>query len=182
MRLSLFRWLNTLTFGGHQSSSFTAKNEEHQRSGVFEYVCQCMLWANCTQFQKKEGLLGWVGWALTALPFIAALSFIQTHKGCVRVVVVGGSQGWWGALFVFPSHRKSSSRIGMCFRPHELSALCSQRPIQIYSVRIQQRGDNIHAVSVCLFLYSQVCAQFGQRIWRHTNPHAHIFCHLVWAE
>lgn len=52
-------------------------------------VFQCLVWANCTQFQKKEGLLGWVERALTALPFIAALSFIQTHKGCVR----GGRRG-----------------------------------------------------------------------------------------
>ncbi len=103
---SLPFWLNMITFGVHQSSPFTDKNEENRRSGVLEYVCQCMVWANCTQFQKKEGLLGWVERALTALPFIAALSFIRTHKGCV---------GWgWrrGALFVFPATEKVPGESG----------------------------------------------------------------------
>lgn len=97
-----------------------AKNEASQRGGVFKYVCQCMVWANCTQFQKKEGLLSWVERALTALPFTAGLSFILTHKGCVM------GRGWVqsrgvGGTICLRSHREGSRRIGMCFRPHDLS-------------------------------------------------------------
>lgn len=36
-------WQNMITFGVHQSSPIAAKNEENRRSGVFEYVCQCMV-------------------------------------------------------------------------------------------------------------------------------------------
>lgn len=106
-----------ITFGVHQSSPFTAKNGEQRRSGLFEYVCQCMAWANCTQFLKKEGLLGWGERALTALPFKAALSSIHTHKGCARrgrcmCVCVCVGDGKEGPLFVFPATEKVPGESG----------------------------------------------------------------------
>lgn len=115
------------------------------------------------------------------------LSFILTHKGCVRLEGGGGGGGrvvvrGGPPLFVFPSHRQSSRRIGMCFRPYELSALCSQSPIQLSQrenqaeiVAWRRLAHSIQALCQCLpfFSLSQVCSQFGQRIETHTNLHAH---------
>lgn len=166
--LSLPSWLNMIAIGDPPPSSVPANNEETCRRGQFECVCQCMVWANCPQFKKKDGLLGWGGRALTALPFIAALSFIQTQKGCVR-------RGEEGPLFVFPASGKSSRRIGMCFRPHEPSRflLPEPRPTQQrenpaeISHSSPGRGDSVKASGS--FTLKYVLSLCG--VFKHTQIH-----------
>lgn len=177
-----------ITFGVHQSSPIAAKNEENRRSGVFEYVCQCMVWANCTQFQKKEGLLGWVERALTALPFIAALSFIQTHKGCVR----GEEEG---PLFVFPATEKVPGESGcvsdlMSYpgsaprAPSNFTAWESSGDSALLSrpeeTRLQHPGSVSLSVSASFsFFLKYVLSLCG--VFKHTQIHTHTPC-ATWFE
>lgn len=176
-----------ITLGVHQSTPAAAKNEENRRSGVFEYVCQCMVWANCTQFQKKEGLLGWVERALTALPFIAALSFIQTHKGCVR-------GGGGGATICLPSHRKKFQENRDVFptswairvllpEPHPTSQ--RENPAEIALSSPGRGGDSVTAswLGPPLFLSSSsMFSVSAVYLNTHKSTHAHTFGLLVWAK
>lgn len=176
-----------ITFHVHHSPYIAAKNAENWRSGVFKYVCRCMVWANCTQFLKKEGLLGWVEGALTALPFIAALSFIQTHKGCVRR---RGRKRRGHYLSSQPQKKFQQNRdvfpTSWAVRvllpePHPTSQRENPAEIALSSPSRCARligGDSVTAsrhslsVSVCLaFFLSQVCFQSSRRIQTHTNPH-----------
>lgn len=145
-----------------------------------------MLWANCTQFQKKEGLLGWVEWALTALPFIAALSFIQTHKGCVREGGGGGGRG--GGTICLPKPQKKFQENRDVFptswairvllpEPHPTSQ--RENPAEIAARR--RLGYSVQALCQCLPL--SFCLKYVLSlcsVFKHT--HAHTFCHLVWAK
>lgn len=143
--------------------------------------------ARCEQiahdFRRKKVCWARVERALTAPPFSADPSPSSRHIKGVR----GGGGG--EPAICLPSHRKSSRRIGMCFRPHELSgvllpeprptpqrenpaaiALSSPEPRRLgYSVQTlcPRRPLSPFSLSVCL-----ECLLSLHSVSKHTQIHA----------
>lgn len=110
----------------------------------FECVFQCMLWANCTQFQKKAGLLGRVEWALTASPFIALPSPSSSHIKGVWGWGGGGGGGewWWGGAPHYLSSQATDKVPGESGCVSDLMSCRRSAPRALSnfrSVRIKQR-------------------------------------------